>query len=217
MTELGRSFKRLSAAEARNALYIDFEGQKDKPPVFLGVLRRPGRGPQPFVQPAVVDETFGRLTGSWLGLRDAVANVVVRAEARDRRIVSWSEHDLEVVRSLRSEDPELVARFEARYGNARAVAQRWRNRCHDGDKPGVGRLADYLALIGYPVSEDAAPGHVGDTIRLLRPRLERGLPLSRAQLGRWERLVEHNRRDCDGMRDVCLLATTQIVVVDLGG
>jgi hypothetical protein len=38
MTELARSFKRLSVAEARDALYIDFEGQKDKPPVFLGVL-----------------------------------------------------------------------------------------------------------------------------------------------------------------------------------
>jgi hypothetical protein len=48
MTEPGDGFKRLSAAEALRALYIDFEGEKDKPPVIVGVHRR-GRGARPFV------------------------------------------------------------------------------------------------------------------------------------------------------------------------
>jgi hypothetical protein len=124
--------------------------------------------------------------------------------------VSWSEHDLRVVRTLRTDVPDLVDRFEARYANARAVAERWRTLCHDRVKPASGSLADYLALIGYPMPDEAAAGHVGDTIRLLRPRLEHGLPLTPAQVERWDRLVEHNRRDCDGMRDVCLLATTEL-------
>ena len=46
-----------------------------------------------------------------------------------------------------------------------------------------GRLGGYLALIGYPVPDDAEPGHVGDTIRDLRPRLERGLPLTAVAAG----------------------------------
>ena len=50
--------------------------------------------------------------------------------------------------------------------------------------------------------EEAAPGHVGETIRILRHRLEQGLPLTVGQQERWERLVEHNRHDCAGMRQI---------------
>jgi hypothetical protein len=141
-----------------------------------------------------------------MSLREAVEKVVLRADHGDRRIVSWSEHDLNVVRTLAAEDPDLVARFEARYANARAVAERWRNKLHGGDKPEPGRLADYLALIGYPVPDEAAPGSVGETIRVLRGRLERGLALTPAQREHWDHLVEHNRHDCAGMRRVCLRA-----------
>lgn len=209
LTEPMRTSKRLSAAEALRALYIDFEGGKDQPPVLLGVHRR-GRGSQPYVQQDVVDEAFAGLVPRYLPLRDAVENVVRRAEHGDRRIVSWSEHDLNVVRTLADEDPALVARFEARYANARAFAESWRNKLHDRDKPEQGRLADYQMLIGYPVPDDAEPGHVGDTIRDLRPRLERGLPLTVAQQVHWDRLLEHNRFDCAGMRAVCLRATREL-------
>jgi hypothetical protein len=84
-------------------------------------------------------------------LHDAIGNLVRRAEHRDRRIVAWSEHELDVVRGRCADDPDLVARFEARFANARAVAERWRNKRHDGDKPDPGRLVDYLGLIGYPL------------------------------------------------------------------
>jgi hypothetical protein len=153
---------------------------------------------------------FAGLVPRYLPLHDAVENVVRRAEHGDRRIVSWSEHDLRVVRTLQDEDPELVARFEARYVNALAVAKRWRNRVHDGIKPQSGDLGGYLSLITYPVPDDAESGHVGDTIRDLRPRLERGLPLTASQQMRWAHLVEHNRFDCAGMRAVCLRATREL-------
>lgn len=203
------AFKRLSTAEALRALYIDFEGEKDKPPVLLGVHRR-GHGARPFVHVDVVDETFSGLAASSRSLREAVTSVVQRAEHGDRRIVSWSEHDLNVVRVLRDEDPDMVARFEARYANARLIARRWRNKSHGGDNPESGRLVDYLALIGYAVPDAAAAGQVGATIRVLRPRLEQALPLTLNQRARWEGLVEHNRHDCAGMRRLCLLATHEL-------
>jgi len=209
LTDQAKSFKRLSAAEALRALYVDFEGGKDQPPVLLGIHRR-GRGARPYVQQDVVDEAFEGLVPRYLPLRDCVENVVRRAEHGNRRIVSWSEHDLKVVRTVRDDDPELVARFEARYANALAVAKRWRNRLHDGIKPESGELGGYLSLVEYPVPNDAEPGHVGDTIRDLRPRLERGLPLTVTQRARWDRLVEHNRFDCAGMRRVCLVATREL-------
>lgn len=213
MTDPTNAFKRLSAAEALRALYIDFEGEKDAPPVILGVHRR-GRGAVPFVYVDVIDETFASLAASSRSLHDAVATVVRRAEHGDRRIVSWTEHDLKVVRTLQDEDPDIVARFEDRYANARLVARRWRNKCHGGDNPNSGRLVDYLALIGYLVPDDAAAGHVGETIRVLRRRLEQGFPLTANQRARWERLVEHNRHDCAGMRRVCLRATQELEAVD---
>jgi SAM-dependent methyltransferase len=209
LTRRGNAAGRLSAAEALRALYIDFEGRKDEPPVLLGVHRR-GRGTLPYVQQDVMDAAFAGLVPRYLPLRDAIENVVRRAEHGGRRIVSWSEHDLRVVRTLRDEDPLLVARFEARYANARAFAKHWRNKLHGGDKPEPGHLDDYLTLIGYAVPAEAEPGHVGDTIRDLRPRLERGLPLTATQQTRWDRLVEHNRFDCAGMRAVCLRATREL-------
>ena len=157
----------------------------------------------------VVDEAFASLGAPAISLRDAVEKAVLRAEHGDRRIVSWSQHDLKVVRTL-GDDAKLVARFESRYANALSVAKRWRNKLYGGAKPASGRLGDYLALIGYPVPEDAAPGHVGETIRVLRHRLERGLSPTTAQEARWKRLVEHNRHDCAGMRRVCIRATPEL-------
>jgi hypothetical protein len=216
MTDQRRPFSRLSNAEAQRALYIDFEGEKGKCPVLLGVLRRRGGSSTPRVQQDILDETFAPLATPATRLRslhDVVLNVVQRAEHADRRIVSWSEHDLGVVRTLRDEDPGLVVRFEARYANALSIARRWRNRVHGGDKPSRGQLGRYLELITYPVPADAGPGHVGTTIRLVRPRLERGLPPTDTQQERWERLLDHNRHDCAGMREVCVIATRELEAV----
>lgn len=202
-------FDRLSAAEARRALYIDFEGRKDKPPVLLGVQRR-GQGARPFVHQVIVDGVFSPLGGPSQPLIDAIAGLVRRAERRDRRIVAWSEHELRVVRSLVDMDADLAARFEARYANARRIAERWRNKLYGGDKPETGALAGYLALINYEMPAEAAGGQVGDTIESLRPTLERGSAATDRQRERWRRLLEHNRFDCAGMRRLCLRATAEL-------
>jgi hypothetical protein len=124
--------------------------------------------------------------------------------------VSWSQHDLDAVRTLRDEDPELVARFERRYANALSVAKRWVSKLHPKDKPADGQLVGYLAMIGYEVPLGAGAGHVGQTIRALRPRLQKGKSLTPAQKRRWGRLRKHIRYDCDGMRAVCLLAAREL-------
>ena len=205
-----RAFERLTVAEALRALYIDFEGEKDKPPVLLGVLRRRGRGSEPNLHQIVVDPDFEPMGPNGLEFRKAVENVVVRAERRDRRIVSWTEYDLRLVRSLRDDDPALVARFERRYANARRVAERWMNKLHPEDKPANGTLVGYVAIIGYEVPPGGGAGRVGGTIRALRPRLQSGRPLTPTQERRWEELLLHNRHDCAGMRKMCLRATREL-------
>jgi len=207
MTE--HRFDRLSAADALRALYIDFEGNKDQPPVLLGV-HRVGRGEHPHVQQDTTDPLFDGLVPRYLPLLDAVRNVVVRAEAKDRQIVAWTEHELKVVRTCCAEDPDLVDRFAARYVNAYSVAKRWRNRVHGRDKPAEATLYAWLALIGWPVREQAEAGHVGDTLRSLRRTLEAGRPLAPGQLGAWDRLVAHNHLDCVGLRRLCLVASAEL-------
>ncbi len=203
-------FKSLTATEAQRALYIDFEGGRGKPPVLLGILRRGRKGTEPSVFQTVVDPVFEAAGPETRDLRKAVETAVLRAERGDRRIVSWSQHDLKVVRSLADEDPELIARFEARYVNALAVAKGWAWQLHRADKPADGKLSAYLELIRYEVPAGAGSGHVGKTIRDLRPSLEKGRPLTALQAGKWAWLLEHNRHDCAGMRKICIRATREI-------
>jgi hypothetical protein len=114
------------------------------------------------------------------------------------------------VRGFRDAEPELVARFEARFVNALALAKYWRNKLHDRDKPAAGRLPDYLALIDYPVPDEGVGGDVGETIRAIRRTLDRGAPQTDHQRERWRRLLEHNRHDCIGMRRLCIRATREL-------
>ena len=186
-------------------MYIDFEGEKNRPPVLLGAHQQ---GQAVFTY--LLDELFRPFGEIQLTLHGAIERIVQRAEARNRRIVAWSEHELKVVRSLGDQDPMLVARFEARFVNALSLSKYWRNKLYDCDRPAEGRLADYLALIDYRVPEDGLGGDVGGTIRTIRRTLARGAPPTEKQRERWRRLVEHNRHDCIGMRRLCIEATREL-------
>jgi hypothetical protein len=209
-----RAAREISPDEAGQALYIDFEGETDKAPVLLGCARRPGRGPNKWVWQAVTDPLFEPLARAdgieLLPLPDAIERILQRAEARNCRLVAWSRHELDIVEE---HCPEKLERFAVRYVNARAVAVRWRNKCHAGRKPETNTLADYLALIGYEVPGTAGPGHVGETIKRVRKSLLKGqgvAGLTADQLHRWRDLLEHNLHDCAGMREVCLQASREV-------
>ena len=183
--------------------------------MLLGCAHRAGGGATPWVWQAVTDPLFEPLTEAdddieLLPLPDAVERILQRAEAKDRLIVAWTEHELKVVKTY---CPQHLARFEARFVNARAVAEHWRNACHDGQKPKTNELADYLALIKYEVSEGAGPGRAGETIGIVGKALEKGLGLNGLtdnQLRRWRDLRTHNLHDCHGMKKVCVLAATEL-------
>ncbi len=206
---------RITPEEARRALYIDFEGSKDTAPVLLGCANRSGRAANPWVWQAVTDPLFEPLTKGddhieLLSLADAVERILQRARAKERVIVAWSEHELNVVAKY---CPQHLARFEERFVNARAVAVRWRNACQGGQKPETQRLADYLAVIGYEVAAGGGPGRAGETIAIVRKALgkKHGLKgLTENQLSRWRDLRTHNLHDCDGMKKVCVLAATEL-------
>jgi hypothetical protein len=197
-----KQFKNLTETEARQAIYIDFEGGKDQPPVVLGVYRDS-------IQQYVLDRAFVPAGPRYREPREAIRATVDKAQRLKRRIVSWSEYDLDVVREL-TNDPRLVRELEACYGNGRALAARWASRITGIDKPATGDLEHYLALIDFDVPESAGPGRVGKTVRSVRPSLEAGRELTEHQAERWADLLEHNRFDCEGMRAVCVRAATDL-------
>jgi hypothetical protein len=210
--------KQVTLDEARRALYIDFEGRKDQPPVLLGCTRRSRAHGELSVWQAITDATFAQLADSdqleLLSLADAVERILMRAEKKNRRIVAWSEHELNVVRRY---CPEHLDRFESRFINARSLAERWRNKCHGGQKPASNKLVAYLELIRYEVPEGAGPDRVGDTLKTLKAAFDRGRRASNLTVNqhqRWRDLRNHNRHDCAGMRSVCVLAADEIAAAD---
>jgi hypothetical protein len=206
--------KLLTPDTATRALYIDFEGRKDRSPVLLGVVRRSRGGRVDRVWQACTDPAFAPIAGpdglNVLDLPDAIEHILQRAEAKDRLIVAWSDHELDVVRTF---SPTHVERFSARYVNARTFAVHWRNARHAGARPPTNELADYLALIDHRVPPEAGKGGVGDTLRVLGDAFARGRgwgDLTDHQRRRWHDLRDHNRHDCVGMRRVCLLAAREV-------
>jgi hypothetical protein len=214
---------RLSSAQARRALYIDFEGRKNALPVLLGCARKASDEPAPRTWHIIVSALFAPLAKSdgldLMSLPAAVEQVVLRAESKDRRIVAWSEHELDVVSAHCS--AALTARFEACFVNARALADHWANACYPGRRPAESKLSDFLAFIGYPAPDEARPGRVGETLGILEAALARELAkgpgkgrgiegLTENQRQRWRQLRVHNAHDCAGMRQVCLRAAREL-------
>ena len=203
--------RRLTPEEASRALYIDFEGRKDQPPVLLGATRYALAAK---VHQYVTDPHFASIADDEdlevMTLAAAVERIIQRAEKRDRLIVAWTEHELDVVRRY---VPELSTAFERRYRNALGVAKYWRNVCHATGKPSNGALVNYLDLVDYRVPEAAGVGRAADTIRILGGAFDRGRAASQLtanQRRRWTDLRAHNAHDCAGMRKVCQIATSEI-------
>jgi hypothetical protein len=206
-----RTKRRLTTDEASHALYIDFEGRKDQPPVLLGATRYASASR---VHQYVTDPHFAAIADDEdlevMTLAAAVERILQRAEKRDRLIVAWTEHELDVVERY---VPEHLGRFERRYRNALGVAKYWRNACHSTQKPGNGALVNYLDLVGYHVPEAAGVGRAAETIRILGGAFDRrrtASQLTANQRQRWTDLRAHNAHDCAGMRRVCKTATTEI-------
>jgi hypothetical protein len=212
-------FDRLTADEARRAIYVDFEGRIDVEPVLLGVLVPLRRG-QTVLHQYVWDPELV-MGGGGLelmpSLSDAVEAVVRRADSRRRPIVAWSPRELEVVEAYC--DAGLANRFRDRYVNANLIAKPWRrtrypNLVWEPDHRGrVNSLSRYLDLIGHTVPEGCGEAIAAQAIQRVQDGLGRvgsfeGLkPDVKAA---WANMLCHNRHDCIGMRDVCLRATADL-------
>lgn len=224
--------------EAARAVYLDFEGEGRKgdgrapEPVLLGFtcerrrrIRYGGAIRQLVLERSLrlcVGQGLGQpenLTQSYALLDDAVREAIRVAHALGGPIVTWSTHDLKVVREWCS-DTKLTAEFEGLHRNATPLARRWARECRGMrfERDEANRrnpLQSYLELARYEVPDGMGPYTAANAIRAV----QRGAAdshsyaaLSPAAKRAWETLVGHNYHDCRGLRELVMRA-----VKELGG
>jgi hypothetical protein len=200
---------KITSTEAKSAIYLDYEGNKDKAATLLGwfVLGE--------YKAAIIEPLFAtcadRYRSKGIYLEDhenLVLRLITQAEDENRRIVSWSEHDFNQMAMVLK--PEDIHRLLLVYRNAIRTAKPW-HRMTNGDLPGPAALEYFESLTGYAVPERFGVGLVGDALRLIRSQLKEGRDYSglsdKAREG-WVKIVKHNRHDLIGMDHVLNFITS---------
>lgn len=192
-------------------IFIDFEGNKDKPPTFLGVLER--TADNEMFRQYILEDVFAVLTPSDQHQQLRVASLEAILEDLDLRhsqesvIYAWSSREQTVIDEI-LDDTVLSAQWSNRITDAKQLAKRWARASfpdHEFKKTefrGRHTLDQYLDLIGYRVPTVHGAGKTGARLRALRETLENGQsfeswPPSKKKY--WTNLLAHNRHDCYGM------------------
>jgi hypothetical protein len=213
----------LTHAQAKRAIYVDFECLKTAPPhpALLGVLVD---GSSDDVDQLIVD---GRLAPARVAKRErtavvdataAVDAIVSLARSDDRRIVGWSFFDRDRMIEIR---PDLKRDIAALYANALQIARPWRNAVHPSftieraDQHSAKHTLDkYARLAGYPRAHDlvnATPArwirHTLDQLEATGGSYRRTTPETKRD---WHRLLDYNRDDLLAVRHIAVKATHEL-------
>jgi hypothetical protein len=214
----------LTPRETEQAVYIDFEALATAPRVIglLGVAFR-GDGDDVAIRQFVVDGVLreavkSRPTCEGASLEDAVRAVVETATALDGPIVSWSNHDRDLILNHAEVSDALKAQVSLRHRNAISTATRWLSTFHPGVRfdrlrfGGKNQLARFVPLAGYQVPRHLSKGSAAMWLRHIRDQLEKHGQLrdvtARAKR-HWSMLLDYNRHDCLGLRAVTTRAARE--------
>ena len=194
------SSARLTAQEAMNAIYIDYEGNIKVPPTLLGWYVD-GDYMASIIEP-VFETCENRYKAKGIFLEDhsdLALRLIQQAEDEGRLIVSWSEHDfLQMSKVLKPKDHE---RLKAIYRNAIRTARPWYRKKY-GPLPQEASLDFFEDLLGFYVPERFGVGLVGNSLRLIRSQIADGrgyADLTNAARDGWTTVVRHNKLDLEGM------------------
>ena len=194
------------------SIFIDFEGNKDKFPVILGVLVHEESG-ETFHQ-YILDELFHPLSPSSRHpqLVNQSLEVVLRNLAdkyeRTTPIYSWSTHEQQVIDEYLAGTP-LGSEWIDRITDAKISAKKWARQTYPNhnfvrkELRGKHTLDQYLELINYSVPKIHGTGLTGKRISHVRAMLEKGRTPENFPRGvktNWTNMLAHNRHDCFGLK-----------------
>jgi hypothetical protein len=197
--------------EVERAIYIDYEGNIDKPPTLLGWYVD-GNYHASIIEP-LFETCANRYRTKGIAVTDHATlalQLLEQAEDEKRLIVSWSQHDyLHMCKVLTAIDQ---GRLQLVYRNAIKTAKPWyRNKF--GSLTEKAKLQFFEDLLGFYVPERFGLGLVGESLRLIREQIEKGRTysdLTKAAKTGWISVVRHNKFDLQGMAFVLNAITRQI-------
>ena len=200
---------KITSADAKSAIYLDYEGNKDKSPTLLGWAVS-GKYKAAIVEPlfATCADRF-RAKGIYAeDHANLVLRLITQAEDEKRLIVSWSEHDFNQMAMVLK--PDDIHRLLLVYRNAIRTARPWHQMKY-GKLPGSATFDYFESLTEYVGPEKFGLGLVGEALRLIRNQLKEGRDysgLSDKARGDWVKIVKHNRHDLIGMVHVLKFITS---------
>ena len=195
-----------------DAIYLDFECLKTKPPtpMLLGLLadvagRR--RIQQLIVSAALARVPAGRRRVRHAAMEAAVRVLVEQAEGCDCPIVGWSTFDRDVI--ARADIPvSLKTAVARRYVNALDEARPWKTLVYPKIKiarvdanAAKNTLDKFAALAGYP---HVAALRAGEPATWIRRVIKDGAP------SQWRALLDYNAHDLQALRAIWLRASSEL-------
>ena len=198
-----RRERSISVEEAKKAVYIDFEGFTDRSPSLVGVLIG-GNFEQIALDPRL------SLAAAHIGIKSFEAkswakSIVGFAESNGLRIIAFSSHEKAVFKA------HFDISIDHVYADARMIAKQLRKHLnYEGNSP-PRSLKEYLKAIDFPrgdyLGERKSTSRLKAVIDMLERRhsFEKLTPVVKAK---WTKLLEHNRIDVIGMRELVLRSIT---------
>jgi hypothetical protein len=196
---------------SNSQIFIDFEGNKDSPPTFLGVLERNNRG-ECFYQ-YIIEHCFAPLAPSIQHpqlRRDSLSDVLTSLGNRyspNIPIYAWSSHEQVLIKTLVA-DSHLESDWSNRVTDAKQLAKRWarvkypEHEFKKKDFRGRHTLDQYLELIDYKVPQVHGAGKTGSRLTKIREVISTGRTFDDwppSVKSHWTKLLAHNMHDCYGM------------------
>jgi hypothetical protein len=190
-----------SPEEASRAIYVDFEGFKDKTPSLVGILVE-GVLTQIVLDPRLFPAAVvkGCKTGS---IREVAHELGERCQSEGRTLVAYSGHELRTFATHSGVD------FSDVYRNALLIARKWWNVFHHG-KPNDRKLKTFLTAIGAPMPASLGVGNATLRLRAVINMLERRHTygaLTPVVRKKWRDLLAYNAHDCRGTQRLMIYAT----------
>lgn len=194
------SSAKLTAQEAMDAIYIDYEGNMKMPPTLLGWYVD-GEYMGSIIEPlfATCENRYKAKDVYVENHMELALRLIQQSEDEGRLIVSWSEHDyLQMAKVLKPKDFD---RLKLVYRNAIRTARPWYRKKY-GPLPEKASLNFFEDLLGFYVPDRFGLGLVGEALRLIRRQIEEGrsyADFSKAAKNGWTSVVRHNKLDLEGM------------------
>ena len=203
-TEADRSECSLTSEMVKRAIYIDFEGFWGQAPSLIGVAIG-----SKFYQ-VVLDEGLRLAAGAKvIPVRSGdrlVGDLLERAMREKRRIVAFSSCEKRICRDYYRLDLSPV------YADANRIVKSWAAHAYPELKRRPKSLKAYLRLIGYPRAACLGERQAAQRIRAVKGMcMRRGSyeALTGCVKAKWTKLLEYNKVDVLGMRELCRRAVSR--------